>query len=291
MIDLQNMQQGSDSWLELRKSKICASEAPIILGISPWKSPLMLWEEKTGRRESGFKSAAMQYGTDMEPVIRSWFEEKEQTWFIPEVVIGSKHDWMLASLDGISADRETILEIKTCNATVFADAKKHNVPDYYIAQAQHQMACVDKAKLVHFVFCHKGEYAEVKLFRDVEYIEKMIFAESKFYQDCIVNDQPPEKEKRDEPKADVITINDLDAVLIADELKTLLEEKKDMANREKSLRERLIDFASDRNCVIGSLTLSKSKGRVTIGYKQACLDNNIDLKSYETQGAESWKIT
>ena len=76
MIDLQSLEQGSAEWLTLRKSKICASEAAIILGISPWKTPFQLWEEKTGRKESGFSSIAMQYGTDMEPKIREWFENK-----------------------------------------------------------------------------------------------------------------------------------------------------------------------------------------------------------------------
>ncbi len=43
--------QHSNEWLELRKNKIGASDAPIIMKVSPWKTPYRLWEEKLGLTE------------------------------------------------------------------------------------------------------------------------------------------------------------------------------------------------------------------------------------------------
>jgi predicted phage-related endonuclease len=40
------MQQQTPEWLEFRKNKIGASDAPIIMETSPWKTPYQLWLEK-----------------------------------------------------------------------------------------------------------------------------------------------------------------------------------------------------------------------------------------------------
>jgi putative phage-type endonuclease len=43
-----NDQEARQQWLERRRAGIGGSDAPAILGLSPWKSPLALWAEKTG---------------------------------------------------------------------------------------------------------------------------------------------------------------------------------------------------------------------------------------------------
>ena len=47
MKDLE-IEQGTKRWLEERMSYIGGSDAPIIMGVSPWKTPYQLWEEKMG---------------------------------------------------------------------------------------------------------------------------------------------------------------------------------------------------------------------------------------------------
>ena len=43
---MKELVQQSEEWLEFRRSRIGASDAPIIMGVSPWKTHYKLWVEK-----------------------------------------------------------------------------------------------------------------------------------------------------------------------------------------------------------------------------------------------------
>ena len=77
------MQQNTEEWLEFRRDKIGASDAPIIMGKSPWKTPHQLWEEKIGVRTSSYETAAMRRGKDLESEARKHFEQQTGliVWF------------------------------------------------------------------------------------------------------------------------------------------------------------------------------------------------------------------
>ncbi len=54
--------QNTPEWHAFRRKRIGASDAPVIMGISPWKTPYQLWIEKTSGIES---SAAPQQKRDL----------------------------------------------------------------------------------------------------------------------------------------------------------------------------------------------------------------------------------
>ena len=62
-------------WLEARKDGLGASDAAAVLGISPWKTNVQLWEEKTGLvvPEDIGGNPAVKYGNDAEPLLRQFF--------------------------------------------------------------------------------------------------------------------------------------------------------------------------------------------------------------------------
>lgn len=47
-LTVQKVESTREQWLERRRAGIGGSDAPVILGLSPWKSPLALWSEKVG---------------------------------------------------------------------------------------------------------------------------------------------------------------------------------------------------------------------------------------------------
>ncbi len=59
------MQQNTPEWLEYRKTKIGASDAPILMNCSPWSSPYDLWMEKKGMKAPKKMTPAMQRGIDL----------------------------------------------------------------------------------------------------------------------------------------------------------------------------------------------------------------------------------
>jgi putative phage-type endonuclease len=177
-----DVEQGSKAWHELRKSKITATDAPVIMGASPWKTKHQLYYEKT---ESGYEiviNERMQRGLDLEPIARETFIFSTGTFVAPAVVV---KDWAMASLDGITKDGSYIIEIKCPGEKYHAIALQGKVPDHYYPQLQHQMYVTDLKEAGYVSFDGK-DFVCVKVQRDDAYIERMVEEEKKFYE-CLVN--------------------------------------------------------------------------------------------------------
>ena len=67
------LQQGSTAWLAWRRGGVGASDAPAIMGVSPWMDLDTLWLDKTGRRRGGFSNHAMRRGQRLEPEARALY--------------------------------------------------------------------------------------------------------------------------------------------------------------------------------------------------------------------------
>lgn len=138
------------SWLDARRCGIGGSDAAAILGLSPHKSNVDLFEEKTGQRlpEDISDKPYVRYGTHAEPLIRSLFglDYPEYEIFHHEnrILRSKSYPFLQASMDGELLDpagRWGILEIKTCNiirSTQWGDWKDR-IPDHYYAQILHYL--------------------------------------------------------------------------------------------------------------------------------------------------------
>ncbi|GIV50913.1 MAG: hypothetical protein KatS3mg038_1434 [Candidatus Kapaibacterium sp.] len=59
-----------------RRSFLGASDAPAILGLSPWRTAYEVWAEKTGRIDSWSGNAATSAGQLLEPAVLAWASEE-----------------------------------------------------------------------------------------------------------------------------------------------------------------------------------------------------------------------
>lgn len=140
------LNHGSPEWLTFRKTGIGGSDAAAILGMSPFKSNIEVWEEKVGLREPDDISDKPQvaYGTKAEDLLVQLYaldypqykvKQDKQTVY--------RRGFMFASLDAELTDKETkeqgFLEIKTTEIHSAAAMKKWNghIPEYYYAQVLH----------------------------------------------------------------------------------------------------------------------------------------------------------
>ena len=144
--------QGSQAWLDYRRTMRNASETAAVLGVSPWCTPYQLWLLKTGRAETQV-TAAMQHGTDLEAAARSAYEAQTGNIMQPLVLQDGRYS---ASLDGMTLEGDLILEIKCPykgqGSKLWQEVQAGYVPDHYAAQVQHQLM-VSGAKLAHlYVF-------------------------------------------------------------------------------------------------------------------------------------------
>ena len=58
-------------WLQMRKAGIGGSDCSAAVGLSRWKSPFMLWSEKTDRIIPSKAGEAAYWGSVMEPILRA----------------------------------------------------------------------------------------------------------------------------------------------------------------------------------------------------------------------------
>lgn len=188
---MQNLEQGTPEWLAVRRKHITATDASVILNMNPWKSPYILWREKLGLDELPPPNEAMLRGTEMEPFAREYLCGLTQRHFEPEVVFSSQSPFMMASLDGITLERDIIVEIKCPGKKDHDTAKKGHVPLKYFPQVQHQLYVCELEKALYFSF--DGEKGVVlEIYRNERFIDEMLLWEEKFYQ-CMVSLEPPEK--------------------------------------------------------------------------------------------------
>lgn len=145
-LEILKIEHNTPEWLEHRKTGIGGSDAAAILGLSPFKTNIQVWEEKVGLREPDDISdkPQVQYGKDAEdPLFRLFALDNPQYKAWNDKTIVYRRDFMFASLDGELEDRQTgsqgFYEGKTSEIRRKTELEKwfHRVPDYYYAQLLH----------------------------------------------------------------------------------------------------------------------------------------------------------
>jgi len=277
------MEQGTQEWHDLRRSKIGASDAPVILGLSPYKTKFQLWEEKVLGKDQE-QTGGMARGAALESKARECFEQLTGIPVLPKVVIHPQNDWMMASLDGITFDGTTIVEIKCPNKEVHALAEKGELPEHYMAQVQHQFAVTGAIK--GYYFSYNGDRgALVEVFADDKFIKKMLKEEEKFYKLMVDKEAPELTEK------DYIVKDDKEWKALVKEYLEVKDELDVLRDCEQGIRDKLIELASNRNAIGGGVKLTRSFAKGQVDYKLVPELIGINLEPYRKPPCEKWRIT
>lgn len=144
------MKQGSPEWFAARLGKVTASRVDDVVaktktGYSTSRDNYMaelVLERVTGARQEGYTNAAMQWGTETEPLARAAYEAHTGE-LVVEVGMAPhpKIEMSGASPDGLVGD-DGLLEIKCPNSATHLDTLLTGKPQgKYVIQMQWQMAC------------------------------------------------------------------------------------------------------------------------------------------------------
>lgn len=194
------MDQNSQEWLDWRKKGIGGSDAPIILGISPWKTPYELWEEKTGviKPDKEENTFITEKGHRLEPKARALYEiENDGKDFPPELVERQDRPEHRASLDGRNAEIKKTLEIKFVGAgEKWLMALNNEIPDYYMAQMQWQLYVTGDDSVDYIAYNEKENKIKViPVLPDLNFIKKMVKTVDKFWEKVKDNKEPKLSER------------------------------------------------------------------------------------------------
>jgi putative phage-type endonuclease len=284
-----DIEQNSLDWHEYRKNKIGASIAPIIMGVSPYKTPLQLYEEIMGYTGKSFEHIGMKQGHLNEERARYLYQEKYKMPMFTQVVEHDNFSWMSASLDGLSVDNCQSIEIKCLSLEDHSLAKKGHYPSHYYPQMQHQMA-ITGHEFMHYVSYYrqegdKEEIEVVKVERNEDYIKKLIDKEKKFL-DCLLTFNPPDLIDRDYVSKE----EDKDWLEYSTQWGILQAQKKFIEKQEKELKEAIVQSSNGRNCKGFGLTSLKIVRKGNVDYTAIPELKTIDLEQYRKAPSEYWKI-
>jgi putative phage-type endonuclease len=182
-----------------RASGIGGSDAPVICGVSRWKTPLQLWWQKVQALEGVAgdeeeENDQLLWGTLMEPqILKQYGKRTKRIITRPKGLIRHPDiEWLIAHLDGKQEDKELgvgIVEGK--NVSRYVSERWLDEPPLEVqVQSQHYMAAtgLEYATAVGLIGGHKLVWQDIE--RNQKFIDAMLEKEYNFWM-RIRADNPP----------------------------------------------------------------------------------------------------
>ena len=146
------------AWHELRAKYIGASEVAALFGYSPWTTKWKLYMAKTGQLPPQDEKKWMMRGRHFEQGIASYAREElgfevlkvEHYWTDDACPgLGASLDYTLLSDHGVPVE---IKWVERYDGWEWNGEELTKIPDYYLLQVQHQMACTSAPRAIVIAF-------------------------------------------------------------------------------------------------------------------------------------------
>ena len=277
--------QGSSEWLEMRKKHLGASDAPIIMGVSPYCTPYQLWRYKLGLDEAKPIKPHMQKGLDIEDEARDYFFNETGYKVEPRLIKHPNISYMTASLDGLDDSNKIFVEIKRPCREDHEFVKKHNKPpEKYWPQLQHQLECLNIFSGFYLSY-YENDPVLTEVFRDQNYIETLIGKEASFY-NCMMELIAPELTDKD-----YITRTDTDWVKYCMEYREYQEKIKVLEKNMEKAKKKIINMAEGKNCKGSGVSICHVMRKGNVDYSAIPELSGIDLDKYRKNPIQYEKIS
>lgn len=183
---------------ELRSKGIGSSDIAAVIGVSPYKTPLELWKEKTGRKDQFEGNKYTEAGTLLEPVVAAYFENKTEHRVIKKtaaeyLVVHPDHDFIR-----VHPDREYFISDKVGRGVLECKTVNHksidleNIPMEWFCQNQYQIGTCGHSE-GHIAWLEWGLNFFYKRFDfDPSFYEYLVNEAGAFWVNNVLKDIPPE---------------------------------------------------------------------------------------------------
>jgi putative phage-type endonuclease len=273
MVNCFNAEQGSEDWINFRKSKRNASETPAIMGLCKYMSPNDVRKVKSGILK--VNNIAVNFGKDNEKKAIEVFNKIYSTEMKPVTLYEDDYS---ASLDGIDISTDSILEVK-CPFSGRAGerwlmAEKGIPTKYDYIQVQHQLM-VSKAKIAHLWIFDPKTASGIKI--DIKPNEEdweIIKKEWDIFCKTLKN--------RDDKEWVKLTDKYVDLKKTQDKIKSEIDE----------IKNKIINLSNGIECQGNGVRVLKVKGSKKIDWESIKNDylSNVNLDKYTKKLSDSLRI-
>lgn len=189
-----------EAWLAARRLGIGGSDIGPIMGLSPYTSPLKIYNDKTTLTKTEYSPETLErfhFGHALEDVVAQEFSKRNNLDLYNYEGTVAKPDipWMLANVDRFildeSGDITGILECKTADSSQKSKWLNGDIPEIYLLQV-HWYMYITGLKYA-YIACLIGGYTYVDylIHYNSQYMQTIIVAASDFWFSHILASQPP----------------------------------------------------------------------------------------------------
>ena len=182
-----------EEWLDARRKGIGGSDAPAIMGASPWATPLTVYADKMGAAPEKEETVAMRFGRDAEEIVARWFAQDtgKKVRRVNAILQHPQHPWMLANIDRKIQSESAGLECKTTSAFNRTDFEGGHIPPYYYWQCVHYMA-VTGFQRWYLAGIHGNDgFYHYEIPRNEAHSNMLITREEDFWRNNVLAECPP----------------------------------------------------------------------------------------------------
>lgn len=260
---------------EQRKQRINgigASDTPIIMGYSSFKTPYQLYLEKTGVITAEDDFTELQYwGNALEPLILRRFEEENNVKIShPDTVYHPTHPYIFANLDGWVDSERAVVEAKCANSFQrgkWDSACSDGIPLQYLVQLAKQCAITDASRGYCAVLIGGMEYMQFTYERDKALEDLIIQADVDFWE-CVTTRREPDaintsdcRLKYNQPHPDKVVETTFKTSHALNELIKIKSQSKLLAENEDFQKMQLMNHLGNSEYLVGQ------EGEILVSWK------------------------
>lgn len=172
------LEQGSLEWKRSRFEHITSSDVAPIMNISGYKlTRAKVLESKLTHSEptiSSFTQALFQKGHDAEKAAREYAKIKLGFNLTPVVLEFRTDPFLMTSLDGMDAERDTILEAKYMGAKAREEVGERIIKPHHAAQVQYHLLISGAKRCMYFAMDDAGNSEVIAIYPDADFQKRML---------------------------------------------------------------------------------------------------------------------
>jgi putative phage-type endonuclease len=185
-----------------RTKYLGGSDIGALLGLSPFKSPLVVWMEKTGKEVKAVDSLPLRFGSFVEEFVANEYAKAtgfalrhdESIYTHPIHSFMSAHVDRFVHTDGLDQAATKILECKTANPfsrAQWGELGSDQVPMSYLCQCVWYMAITGITKTDLAVLFGNTDFRIYTILRDPELENLVLEKAHHFWHEHVLKDLPP----------------------------------------------------------------------------------------------------
>lgn len=285
-----------EDWLLARTTGIGGSDVAAILGLSKWKTPLQVYQEKRGEIEPQADNDAMRWGRYLEPVVRQAYADEtgNEVRVLDELVRHPANDFMIANLDGFvlpTSGPRRVFEAKTARTGEgWGEPGSDQIPQPYLLQVQHYMEVSGFPIADVAVLIGGSDFRIYEVPADRELQQMLVEAEADFWQ-RVQKGEPPEPVSYADVQARFGRASKAGSVLADDEVMQALRQLRELKTQAKHLELAEEQWKAIVMKALGENdTLIDSSGHTLATWKASAAPKRFDSTAFKAKHPDLYEL-